>query len=1726
MGTVNLDVPPYDVTGVFTHPDAKVDIVLVHGLNGDPKRTWTSKANNLFWPAELLPGTLGLPPANILVYGYNSKVHGHATDNPIMNHAQTLVVQLAAYRQTQKTVHNPIIWIAHSLGGILTKRALLYSKDITNIDREPLRSIFVSTYALYFLGTPHNGSNLASVGLSLQTLGSLLLPRALFESEPILLRTLQRDSETLKEINNQFLEIYQLFQIHLVHENLKTDLKITKALIVSAESASPQLANAFFYGVEATHSDMCKFSSNTAPGYRVLVTALREWIRKAPAVIEDRWDAENRERGEKYRHDQEARDRLAPADWKQPSVSLERTTVSAGATIETHPETALPRPTVLESGDLVSSPSLISAPQSAPSLLQPALPKRNSDTSTVRPEPFFIIPEKFRPNSYFVGREKELTELHTLLRNPKRSSEGTSAVVIHSLHGGGKTHLAREYFFKHRSDFPGGVCWVRAKSIPEMEQFFWEIAMKGPLHEALNAGGVPQSDMDDPSKIVDIVRKWFNDREHWLIVFDAILFNTPGIERFIPDARYTSIIYTSTQSMVSGNHRFDNPQMLKLGMLRPEHAQELLFRELERTNPSTEDQRLALDLVKHLGCLPLMVHISARHLKETQEPLAKYLKTLRDRSRINPGDLSAYVAVHDELKTRNAVQALNLMYILAYFDNRIPIGFLNLGLQALEISTVAAHDGSTKTRSLTNTLKTLIAFALLERTEANSVSPASSRSSTRRGIKRPSKSVDVLLVHTVVQLFFVSVLHEVKLSEVWIEKSATVYCRAFDEAEDLISKTPQVGLLDDYRCFKTHGYKLLEHLTARMDKKNSSQSALAQLVRAIQERLEKCDVAILRISKDAQKQLVDGLQSTEPVEVGYTIVSVFERANSISDSEDSSRASIVTATGSVSVRSLSPDIPGIASRAPTFDDGERAGPHVRESEYALMSSGFIGGLDSPVEKEPNSATETGAPIQPARPVDKGKQPMTRTPIDPYDDMDGSTIYYQSPEPLPSVTVPGLQRPHPADYRASGGSASYDPHGPQLPDEYEDTETSTTYAPTPHVPNLSPTGTEIYQPQPVVSISHPDLREQVYRPSETNHRTVRKYNGRRYHDSAGAWRQLGAGDPRVTVDYGSAEGSLVRPQFENQATTRTDAENALRALSMASLRSTQASAARLPVFEGSLDPDVPHNQSRSRAQSTGTLGVPLLSIHESYPGLGISQSQQEDDNAMASMDQQSPPVDIKQQKRRSGSPSTFWSSLKRFQRLLPTSRSGASSSPPQQARQEHTIPHIRAGSLTYGDASNGIYENIQDLIDDSPRPFVSGSRTARSSPSQGQGPFQNPPYPVSDTMPRFENRIPPGYAEDYNSRRSHSDLPDPITDWADQTYHPGGAHTIPSDSGFGLVPGHPTNESYPPPFMLQSPTSIGTRPPQRQLLQTNAAAEGYSSQPMSRGASSQSQPESRNSGNLIPKRLSSIPAATGDVHHRRHVRGSSSTSSGNRTRSRPINVPPSLRRNSRSSLVETEPSPRTNDPFDVHTSYRDYEERRQREHLARRLGREGAATQQDLAAGVQTAFQPRLQAIGQGTAMQAGAGGGGPRMVRRAGKPSSAAMSRSQSDSSSIRRPRRGSDSLPAAGAWANRNISPSANQYPMQISTVDGGEYTAEPMSRGASGGSGHGSARSRLAGPGASQHNLPRSVIVDGTGYTSEPMSRGTSGSGHGSAQSRPGAAPRSGRVLQDFGSGQPSEP
>ena len=82
---------------------AQVDVVFVHGLNGDPEKTWTSKVNGCFWPKQLLPPCVEEEKVRILTWGYDADVintlGNGVTKDKVHNHAELLLANLTANRR-------------------------------------------------------------------------------------------------------------------------------------------------------------------------------------------------------------------------------------------------------------------------------------------------------------------------------------------------------------------------------------------------------------------------------------------------------------------------------------------------------------------------------------------------------------------------------------------------------------------------------------------------------------------------------------------------------------------------------------------------------------------------------------------------------------------------------------------------------------------------------------------------------------------------------------------------------------------------------------------------------------------------------------------------------------------------------------------------------------------------------------------------------------------------------------------------------------------------------------------------------------------------------------------------------------------------------------------------------------------------------------------------------------------------------------------------------------------------------------------------------------------------------------------------------------------------------------------------------------------------------------------------------------------------------------------
>jgi hypothetical protein len=196
--------------------------------------------------------------------------------------------------QLKKAFERPIVFICHSLGGLVVKRCLIYCESVRHAHTERLRSIYVSTYGILFLGTPHNGSELAKWGVLLQHICAAVLPKKFFDTSPQLIEALKTNNETLQNINRLFIEIIGRFHIYFFHESKPMDLKGTKSLVVDEDSAAPVIEGVERMGIERDHSHMCKFEDENAPGYDVVAEAVQRYSEAAPRLIKQRWDEERR----------------------------------------------------------------------------------------------------------------------------------------------------------------------------------------------------------------------------------------------------------------------------------------------------------------------------------------------------------------------------------------------------------------------------------------------------------------------------------------------------------------------------------------------------------------------------------------------------------------------------------------------------------------------------------------------------------------------------------------------------------------------------------------------------------------------------------------------------------------------------------------------------------------------------------------------------------------------------------------------------------------------------------------------------------------------------------------------------------------------------------------------------------------------------------------------------------------------------------------------------------------------------------------------------------------------------------------------------------------------------------------------------------------------------------------------------------------------------------------
>lgn len=223
-----------------------------------------AKSAQVFWPRDLLP--VQYPNARILLYGYDTRVTnylaGSTNETSIHSHGKDLLYSLA----TSRKLDRPLLLIAHSLGGIVVKEMLASS---SNSPEHILENVVASTIAVIFLGTPHRGSpDLALIGDRARSMISALRMR----TNPEILDALRLKTRDLERAQDSFSAVWSRydFRVKTFQEGLGlTGLNFGPfgRKVVPDDSSLLGDVRERAERIQANHMDMCRFTGPDDPNY-------------------------------------------------------------------------------------------------------------------------------------------------------------------------------------------------------------------------------------------------------------------------------------------------------------------------------------------------------------------------------------------------------------------------------------------------------------------------------------------------------------------------------------------------------------------------------------------------------------------------------------------------------------------------------------------------------------------------------------------------------------------------------------------------------------------------------------------------------------------------------------------------------------------------------------------------------------------------------------------------------------------------------------------------------------------------------------------------------------------------------------------------------------------------------------------------------------------------------------------------------------------------------------------------------------------------------------------------------------------------------------------------------------------------------------------------------------------------------------------------------------------
>lgn len=270
------------------HPGPSVDVVLVHGLMGTPLTTWrvgdapSTRASEVIespkagassaaastsvhlWPVEWLVRDLGQRGASVrlLSVEYNGNMTSGWHSHPPRDLEELARVLRHQLHAANVGLERPVVFLAHSLGGLLVKQVLVDSAQDSS------DTLAAATAAVVFFGVPHFGSALAMKGSS--------NPLVNFIAGP-LVKDLGQGNPRLITLDQRFTDLPHTFTVNNLAESKSTVVNLGVSVSIPIVSqASARSKRGDFKLFDSDHIAVCKPYSDADPIYSTVLKILQQ----------------------------------------------------------------------------------------------------------------------------------------------------------------------------------------------------------------------------------------------------------------------------------------------------------------------------------------------------------------------------------------------------------------------------------------------------------------------------------------------------------------------------------------------------------------------------------------------------------------------------------------------------------------------------------------------------------------------------------------------------------------------------------------------------------------------------------------------------------------------------------------------------------------------------------------------------------------------------------------------------------------------------------------------------------------------------------------------------------------------------------------------------------------------------------------------------------------------------------------------------------------------------------------------------------------------------------------------------------------------------------------------------------------------------------------------------------------------------------------------------------